>query len=118
VLGAAAVLLLSRRTTRPILDITGIACVIARMHFSPRYRGRRRYELGTLGESINTIAERLSGTIGELKAANGQLRHEMLMQNRFLASATHDCRPPRLGVRPRRRSVASTCAWMPPRRLR
>ena len=58
-LGASAVLQLSERATRPIRDITGIASAIARMDFSPRYRGRRRDELGTLGESINTISERL-----------------------------------------------------------
>jgi signal transduction histidine kinase len=94
VLGAAAVLLLSGLATRPIVAITGVAAAIARQDFSERWRGRRRDELGVLGGSINTIAERLSGVITELAAANERLRGEMLMQKRFLASVSHDFRTP------------------------
>ena len=58
-LGASAVLLLSRRTTRPILDITGIASAIARMDFSPRYHGRRRDELAGINIAEADWAERI-----------------------------------------------------------
>jgi len=92
--GAAAVLLLSGLATRPILDITGVAAAIARQEFATRWRGRRSDELGLLGGSINTIAERLSGVIAELAAANERLRDEMRVQKRFLASVSHDFRTP------------------------
>lgn len=92
--GAAAVLLLSGLATRAIIAITGIAAAIARQDFAPRWQGRRRDELGTLGRSINAIAERLSGVIGELEAANERLRGEMRLQKRFLASVSHDIRTP------------------------
>jgi two-component system sensor histidine kinase VanS len=93
-LGAAAVLLLSGLATRPILAITGIASAIARKDFSQRWSGRRRDELGILGGSINTIAERLSRAFSELETANEQLRHEMKIQKRFLASVSHDFKTP------------------------
>jgi signal transduction histidine kinase len=93
-LGAVAVLLLSGLATRPILAITGVAAAIAHKNFTERWRGRRRDELGILGASINSIAERLSGVIAELEAANEQLRNEMRMQKRFLASVSHDFRTP------------------------
>ena len=92
--GSFAVLLLSRRVTRPILEITGIASAIAHLDFSRRYRGRGRDELGLLGESINTISERLSGTISELRSANDQLRIEMQLHKRFLASVSHEFKTP------------------------
>jgi len=93
-LAAAAVLLLSGGMIRPILEITNIAAAIAGMDFSRRYAGKSRDELGLLGESINTIAERLSEAITGLRAANEQLRHEMQLQKRFLAGVSHDFKTP------------------------
>jgi signal transduction histidine kinase len=88
------VMLSASRVIRPVLTITDIAASIARLDFSRRYIGKSRDELGTLGTSINTISERLSTAIEELKGTNVQLQNEIQTQKRFIASVYHDFKTP------------------------
>lgn len=85
---------MSKRMVRPILNITRIAQRIACLDFSHRYIGESRDEVGILGESINTISEKLDSTINNLKKTNEQLQHEMQLQKRFLASVSHEFKTP------------------------
>lgn len=93
-LAAAAVAVAAGRIVRPILEITDIAAAIAGADFSRRYQGRERDEIGLLGASMNTISQRLSGVLSDLKDANDRLRADMELQKRFLASVSHELKTP------------------------
>jgi len=94
ILSILAVFFISRSMVRPIINITGIAKKIADLDFSHKYTGKSKDEVGMLGESINSISEKLDSTINHLKETNEQLQEEMQLQKRFLASVSHEFKTP------------------------
>ncbi len=94
IIGVMIANFMSRRIVRPILDITEITSKIADLDFSERYHGTLKDEVGILGKSINKISEKLSSTIGDLKRANADLKKEIQLQKRFLASVSHEFKTP------------------------
>ena len=71
----------------PILGLDQMAKNISELDFSKRYEGNEKDEVGRLGESMNIISEKLDRTIGDLK-------NEMALQQRFLASVSHEFKTP------------------------
>lgn len=79
-LGAALVglvtllaLVLSRKLSSPLLEMDGMARAMAAGDFGRRVRAGSGDEIGRLGSSINTLAEHLEQTIGQLARNNAQL---------------------------------------------
>ena len=94
VLGSLITWFLSRRMVSPLLEITEITKQIAILDFSQRYEGHLKDEVGTLGRSINRISEKLHTTIVDLEASNKDLQNELKLQQRFLASVSHEFKTP------------------------
>jgi signal transduction histidine kinase len=90
----AAVFLAAGTLVRPILDLTGLARRIAALDFGARFSRRRSDEIGSLGASVNAMAEKLSQTIGELSVANEDIRREMGRQQDLLAAVSHEFKTP------------------------
>ncbi|WBW96342.1 sensor histidine kinase [Oceanirhabdus sp. W0125-5] len=94
IIGVLIAYLMSRRMVKPVLEITEITSRIAHLDFSERYQGTLKDEVGTLGESINRISEKLHWTISDLKQVNADLEKEIQLQKRFLASVSHEFKTP------------------------
>ena len=101
VLGSFLIYFISRRLTRPILQMSSLAEQMSELNFQVHYEGKRQDEIGALGESMNRMSERLETTISELKAANVQLakdieRKEKIdeMRREFLSNVSHELKTP------------------------
>ncbi len=92
---------ISRNFTKPILELTDIATRMSNLDFDVTYQVNRKDEIGTLGDSVNTLARRLETTILELKAANNQLQKDIekkdqidQMRTEFLSNVSHELKTP------------------------
>ena len=101
VLGSFLIYFISRRLTRPILQMSSLAEQMSELNFQVHYGGKRQDEIGALGESMNRMSERLETTISELKEANVQLakdieRKEKIdeMRREFLSNVSHELKTP------------------------
>lgn len=101
VLGSFLIYFISRRLTRPILQMSSLAEQMSELNFQVHYEGKRQDEIGALGESMNRMSERLETTISELKEANVQLakdieRKEKIdeMRREFLSNVSHELKTP------------------------
>lgn len=63
--------------TRALGRLTAATRQIAEGHFNTRVQTRRSDELGRLGESINTMAERLDGFVSGQRRFLGDIAHEL-----------------------------------------
>lgn len=71
------------------------------MNFSSRYTEERQDEIGVLGNSMNSLADKLEETISELKTANNELQLDLErrteqeeMRREFLANVSHELKTP------------------------
>lgn len=100
-IGTGIMLILTRRFTDPILELSNIASDMSNLNFNRKYMEQRNDEIGVLGSSINTLSERLEHTISELKSANNQLQVDIAnkvqideMRKEFLSNITHELKTP------------------------
>lgn len=101
IIGLIGALIFSKGFVRPILDIADIARRVEKLDFSKKYEGGRQDEIGLLGESINSMSDRLEGVIESLNTANEQLRVEIekekridMMRKDFIAAVSHELKTP------------------------
>jgi signal transduction histidine kinase len=101
VLGTAAMLIISKKFTKPILDLAGIAKKISDLDFDIRYEVTTKDEIGELGTSINILSDKLETTISELKKANNELLTDIQkkteldeMRKEFLSNVSHELKTP------------------------
>lgn len=100
--GILMMLLFTNNFTRPILELADIAQKMSNLNLDVRYKDVQRYdEIGILGNSFNTMAERLEATVSELKQANNQLQHDIEnkiqideMRKEFLSNVSHELKTP------------------------
>lgn len=79
IIGGIVIYLFSRRLTRPIIEMSAAAESIAGLDFSQRVKVETTDEIGSLGKSINLIAEKLSSSIHALR---GDVeRRKLLVRN-------------------------------------
>lgn len=101
VIGTFAMFVISRRFTKPILELETIATKMSNLDFDAKYEVRTKDEIGRLGTSINTLSAKLQTTISELKVANNELQSDIEkktqideMRKEFLSNVTHELKTP------------------------
>jgi len=87
VLGAAIAWTLSRRITRPLVDLTGAAEGIAQGQYSERVIARGSDEIGRLGAVFNQMAEQVERSSDRSREAVERLTKSVATQG-FLAEAS------------------------------
>lgn len=63
VIGSVFMFIFSTRFTKPIIDLSEISDQMAMLNFEKKYTGKRKDEIGILGNSINTLSDKLESTI-------------------------------------------------------
>ncbi len=101
ILGSTAMFIFSKKFTRPILDLAGIAKSMTDLNFEVKYKVDSKDEIGELGTSINTLSDKLESTITELKQANNELMTDIQkkieideMRKEFLSNVSHELKTP------------------------
>lgn len=101
VLAVVVLLLITRRVTKPILELAEVSEKVSQLDFQKRYSGKEQDEIGILGNSINSMADRLQETIEELQSANEQLKRDIQekiqideMRKEFLSNVSHELKTP------------------------
>lgn len=91
----------SRGFTKPILKLAEISKEMSELNFDVKYEVKGKDELGTLGNSMNVLSEKLETTISELKSANNELQVDIEKKTRadevrkeFLSNVTHELKTP------------------------
>ena len=91
----------SRRVTKPILELNDISQRMVQLDFEAKYQGRAHNEIDLLGENINKLSDSLEQTISELKTANNELQRDVEkkeavdeMRKEFLANVSHELKTP------------------------
>ncbi|MDO4357763.1 MAG: HAMP domain-containing sensor histidine kinase, partial [Clostridia bacterium] len=100
-ISAVSAWLCSRVIARPVLRISGVSRRMAKLDMTWRCDVNRTDELGVLAASLNTLSDRLTKALGDLEAANAQLRADIESVNAlerqrrdFFAAASHELKTP------------------------
>ena len=98
---AILVYFITRKITKPILELSQISKKVANLDFSAKYVGKEEDEIGVLGNSMNELANQLDQTIEELKNANIQLKKDIEekvqideLRKEFLSNVSHELKTP------------------------
>ena len=93
--------IVSRRTTKPILQLVLISERMRNLDFELKYTGKEQNEIGVLGRHINELSDTLQETISELKTANNELQNDIEkkekldnMRQEFLSNVSHELKTP------------------------
>lgn len=99
--GSIVVLFITRRFTKPILELSEIAQRMAVLDFSRKYLSDSGDEIGQLGDSINSLSKQLEKSIFELKEANQRLKEDIEkerkideMRKEFISNVSHELKTP------------------------
>lgn len=101
ILSCLIIYVATKRVTSPILKLAGISERMSNLDFEAKYEGSAQDEIGVLGNSMNTLSNRLKETIGELKEANIELQKDIQekiqiddMRKEFIANVSHELKTP------------------------
>lgn len=101
VAGALIIWFVSRRITKPILELNHISERMVRLDFEAKYHGRANNEIDMLGANINKLSASLEKSISELKTANNELKKDIEkkekndeMRKEFLSNVSHELKTP------------------------
>lgn len=101
IIGIIIMYIVSRSFTKPILQLSEIATRMSHLDFNAKYKLERKDEIGTLGNSMNVLSEKLEETISELKTANNELQKDIElktkvdeMRTEFLSNVSHELKTP------------------------
>lgn len=109
-IGIAAILIsgvvssfVSRRFTKPIIELNDIANSMCNLNFSKKYfvNDEDDDEINALGKSINTMSDKLESTIKQLEANNSELEKDVErkskideMRKQFISDVSHELKTP------------------------
>lgn len=101
IFSALIILLVSRKITEPIMELTQISERMKHLDFDAKYTGSSKTEIALLGQNINELSETLETTISELKSANNELQRDIEkkskideMRKEFLSNVSHELKTP------------------------
>ena len=101
ILASFIIMMVSRKISEPIKELTQISERMNHLDFDAKYDGKSRTEIALLGQNINQLSETLETTISELKSANNELlrdiekKNEMeKMRTEFLSNVSHELKTP------------------------
>ncbi|RKN84772.1 sensor histidine kinase [Paenibacillus ginsengarvi] len=91
----------SRMISRPLVKLNEAAGRMAALDFSAKCDDGSRDEIGSLGGTLNFLSQNLNETLGQLHAANEQLKADIENEKRlerlrreFVASVSHELKTP------------------------
>lgn len=100
-ISALAAFFYSRYITRPIISISAVSKRMADMELKCRCDDSRNDEIGTLANSLNEMAEKLTGTLEELQSANKSLKKDIDREREldrqrmvFFSAVSHELKTP------------------------
>lgn len=99
---AIAASYVSKRFTRPIRELNGIANQMSKLDFSQKYEpDGSGDEIDELGKSINVMSDKLERTIGQLRSSNIALERDVEekskideMRKQFISDVSHELKTP------------------------
>lgn len=101
IFSAMIILLVSRKITEPIMELTQISERMKQLDFDAKYTGKSKTEIALLGQNINELSETLEDAISELKSANNELKRDIEKKNKidemrkeFLSNVSHELKTP------------------------
>lgn len=102
VISGIAVLLISKKFTQPISELSNIANKMSNLDFSQKYRIKDTDdEIDNLGKSINKMSDKLENTITELQKNNSELEKDIEkklkideMRKQFISDVSHELKTP------------------------
>ena len=100
-LSTLAMIFITKRFTRPILELADISEEMSKLNFDVKYKRHDKDEIGVLGNSMNQLSSKLETTISELKSANNELQKDIAqkiqideMRKEFLSNVSHELKTP------------------------
>jgi signal transduction histidine kinase len=93
-LGATGALLLSRRITGPIRQMTDASRAMVRGDYSQRVPVTRGDELGQLARTFNAMSAQVESSQRSLEEARHAAEHASHVKTQFLATMSHEIRTP------------------------
>lgn len=102
IISGIVVLIISRRFTKPISELSNIANKMSNLDFSQKYRIKDTDdEIDNLGKSINTMSDKLEDTITKLQKNNSELEKDIEkkskideMRKQFISDVSHELKTP------------------------
>lgn len=102
IISGVAMLIISKKFTKPISELSGIANKMSNLDFSQKYRIKDSGdEIDNLGKSINKMSDRLEDTITKLQKNNIELEKDIEqkskiddMRKQFISDVSHELKTP------------------------
>lgn len=86
--------IVSTNMTKPIKQLTEMADDLRQLKFDTTYEGKRKDELGRLGESFNDLSDRLDTTIKALQYEISKDKEMDTLRKQFIAQVSHELQTP------------------------
>ena len=101
-IGGIIVSMVSERFSKPIVELNNIAKRMSNLDFSQKYKvSGTNDEIDALGKSINTMSDKLEGTIEQLRSTNVELERDIEekskideMRKSFISDVSHELKTP------------------------
>ena len=101
ILSGIAIYFITKKLSKPIMELADISERMSEMDFTARYVGKDRTELALLGHSINRMSSNLEKAISDLKFANDELQKDNElktkideMRKEFVSNVSHELKTP------------------------
>ncbi len=86
--------LFSKSMSHPLKELNSIAKKMGQLDFSLKYDGKRKDEIGMLGNTLNDITSKLENTISQLQGELSKERTLEKMRTQFTAQVSHELQTP------------------------